>query len=84
MARFTIAVDPSPDQSDIRILIEGLEGHAFAQVGATPPQPLAVFLYDDTGKIVGGVSGRVWDGIMDISRSSGSTRTTGAKATVGS
>jgi GNAT superfamily N-acetyltransferase len=67
MAPFTIAVDSSPDQSDIRVLIDGLDGHAFARAGATPPVPLAVFLYDDGGKIVGGISGRIWDGVLDIS-----------------
>jgi GNAT superfamily N-acetyltransferase len=67
MAPFTIEVDPSPDQADIQILIQGLSGHAFAQAGATPPEPLAVYLQDESGKIVGGVSGRVWDGVLDIS-----------------
>lgn len=67
MAPFTIAVDPSPDQADVRVLTQGLSGHAFAQAGATPPEPLAVLLYDDAGKIVGGLSGRIWDGVLDIS-----------------
>ena len=68
MAPFTIAVDPSPDADDVRILVDGLNGHAFAQAGATPPDPLAVFLYDDGGKVVGGLSGRIWNGVLDISR----------------
>jgi GNAT superfamily N-acetyltransferase len=67
MAPFTIAVDPSPDPDDVRILVDGLSGHAFAQAGAAPPEPLAVFLYDDGGRIVGGISGRIWDGVLDIS-----------------
>lgn len=67
MAPFTIAVDPSPDESDIRVLIDGLDGHAFARAGATPPAPLAVFLYDDAGKIVGGAAARTWEGVLDIS-----------------
>jgi len=67
MAPFTIAVDPSPNPDDVRLLVEGLNGHAFAQAGAPPPQPLAGFLHDDAGQIVGGLSGRIWDGVLDIS-----------------
>ena len=64
---FTIEIDDTPDAADLRVLHEGLHGHAFAQAGATPPQPLALFLYDDGGRIVGGVSARTWDGVLDIS-----------------
>jgi GNAT superfamily N-acetyltransferase len=67
MAPFTIEIDPSPDPADVQILIQGLNGHAFAQAGATPPESLALFLYDDGGRIVGGVSARIWDRILDIS-----------------
>ncbi len=64
---FTIEIDDAPEPADLRILNEGLTGHAFAQAGATPPQPLAVYLHDDGGRIVGGLSGRTWDGVLDIS-----------------
>jgi GNAT superfamily N-acetyltransferase len=67
MSPFTIEVDPSPDAADVRVLIQGLDGHAFAQAGATPAEPFGVFLYDEAGRIVGGVSARVWDRILDIS-----------------
>jgi GNAT superfamily N-acetyltransferase len=67
MAQFTIAVDRSPDANDTKVLIQGLDGHAFAQAGAAPPEPLSVYLYDDGGKIVGGVAARIWNGVIDIS-----------------
>jgi GNAT superfamily N-acetyltransferase len=67
MAPFTIEVDSSPAAPDVQILIQGLDGHAFAQAGATPPVPLAVFLYDESGRIVGGVAARTWDGVLDVS-----------------
>ncbi len=67
MAAFTIVVDASPAPEDVRVLHEGLSGHAIAQAGMAPPEPLGVFLYDDGGRVVGGLSGRVWDGILDIS-----------------
>ena len=64
---FTIEIDAAPDADDLRILVQGLDGHAFAQAGTTPPQPLAVYLHDDGGRIVGGLSARTWDGVLDIS-----------------
>lgn len=67
MATFEIVVDPSPDPRDVRVLEEGLTGHAIAQAGAGAPGRLAVYLYDEGGRIVGGVFARVWDGVLDIS-----------------
>jgi GNAT superfamily N-acetyltransferase len=67
MAGFTIVVDAKPAWDDIKILNEGLSGHAIAQAGVSPPEPIGVFLYDDGGRIVGGLSGRIWDGVLDIS-----------------
>jgi ribosomal protein S18 acetylase RimI-like enzyme len=48
-------------------LEQGLTGHAFAQAGMGPPEPLAIFVYDEGGRIVGGLSGRIWEGVLDIS-----------------
>jgi GNAT superfamily N-acetyltransferase len=67
MASCTIAVELSPDPADVRVLVDGLSGHALALTGGGMPEPLAVFLYDDGGKIVGGLAGRIWDGVLDIS-----------------
>ena len=64
---FTIEVDPSPAAADVQKLSQGLDGHAFAQAGVAPPDPLAIFLYDEGGRIVGGLHARVWDGVLDIS-----------------
>src|SRR4051794_41617174 len=64
---FTIEVDASPAAADVQKLDQGLDGHAFAQAGIAPPAPLAVFLYDEGGQIVGGLYARAWDGVLDIS-----------------
>jgi GNAT superfamily N-acetyltransferase len=64
---FTIEVDASPAADDVKKLNQGLDGHAFAQAGIAPPAPLAVFLYNEGGQIVGGLYARVWDGVLDIS-----------------
>src|SRR4051812_48207160 len=67
MAPFTILIDASPLPEDVRLLEEGLNGHAIAQAGVTPPEPLALLLHDEGDKIVGGLYGRVWDGVLEIS-----------------
>lgn len=67
MAAFTIEIDHAPDTADLQQLEQGLTGHAFAQAGVAPPEPLALFLYDEAGRIVGGLSGRFWEGVLDIS-----------------
>jgi GNAT superfamily N-acetyltransferase len=67
MAPFTIEVDSSPDPTDVKKLSQGLDGHAIARAGVPPPDPVAVFLYDDADRIVGGVFARVWDGVLDVS-----------------
>lgn len=66
MAPFTIMIDSSPQPEDLRVIEEGLNGHAIAQAGTAPPEPLALFLHDEGDKIVGGISGRVWDGVLEI------------------
>src|SRR5438128_1891857 len=55
MAPFTLMIDSAPRDEDVRLLLEGLNGHAIAQAGTQPPQPLAIFLYDETERIVGGL-----------------------------
>ena len=67
MAPFTIEIDPAPRPVDLKVLEEGLTGHAFAQAGIAPFEPLAIFLYDEAGRIVGGLHGRFWDSVLDIS-----------------
>ncbi|MGE3912713.1 MAG: GNAT family N-acetyltransferase [Chloroflexota bacterium] len=67
MAPFTIELSPAPRTNDVQLLEQGLTGHAFAQAGVAPPEPLALFLRDDAGRVVGGLSGRFWDGVLDIS-----------------
>jgi GNAT superfamily N-acetyltransferase len=66
MAPFTIMIDSAPDPEDVSILTEGLNGHAIAQAGTTPPEPLGIFLHDEADQIVGGLHGRVWDGVLEI------------------
>ena len=67
MAPFPIEVDHTPDPDEVKILTQGLDGHAIAVAGVPPPGSLAAFVHDESGRIVGGLYARVWDGVLDIS-----------------
>jgi ribosomal protein S18 acetylase RimI-like enzyme len=66
MAPFTLMIDPSPRAEDVQLLLDGLNGHAIARAGTPPPEPLAIFLYDEAERIVGGLQAQVWDGVLEI------------------
>ena len=63
---FGITVDREPRREDVRKLEEGLDGHAVAQAGVAPPKEVAVYLRDEGGHIVGGLSGADWGGNFHI------------------
>jgi GNAT superfamily N-acetyltransferase len=67
MPPFTIEIDHAPDPNDVKLIGQGLTGHAFAQGGVAPPEELAAFVNDESGRIVGGLYARVWDGVLEIS-----------------
>ena len=63
---FSITVDHDPRRDDVRKLEEGLDGHAVAQAGVAPPRPVAIYVRDEDGHIVGGLSGDDWGGNFHI------------------
>jgi len=63
---FGITVDRAPRREDVRKLEEGLDGHAVAQAGITPPKDVAIYLRDEGGHIVGGLAGVEWGGNFHI------------------
>ena len=63
---FSIMVDREPRREDVRTLEEGLDGHAVAQAGVAPPKQVAVYVRDEGGRIVGGLSGVDWGGTFHI------------------
>lgn len=67
MPPFTVEVDHTPDPADVKVINQGLSGHAIAQAGVAPPAELACYVNDESGRIVGGLYARVWDGVLDIS-----------------
>jgi GNAT superfamily N-acetyltransferase len=56
----TQEVNPAPEQ--IQILSDGLVKYNQSKVGATVHRPLAFFLRDDKGSIIGGVHGNYSEG----------------------
>ncbi len=63
---FGITVDRAPRREDVRRLEEGLDGHGMAQAGVAPPKQVAIYVRDEDGHIVGGLSGIDWGGCFHI------------------
>ena len=63
---FSLTVDREPRREDVRKLEEGLDGHAMAQAGVAPPKHVAVYVRDEDGHVVGGLSGVEWGGTFQI------------------
>lgn len=59
MATYTLTVDEAPKDQDVQTLAQGLTAHALPYTHVPGFQPLAVFLRDDQGILLGGVWGHV-------------------------
>jgi len=62
----TLELDEHPRADDFRAILDGVRGFNRAQTGNAPPRPVAYFLRDEGGKIVGGVQGSLWGRSMHI------------------
>lgn len=58
MDELHVSIETSPGRDDIAVLESGLTAHTQPIIGVPGFQPLAVFLRDDAGRIVGGAYGR--------------------------
>jgi ribosomal protein S18 acetylase RimI-like enzyme len=56
----TVELDEHPTPEDFRIVLDGVRTFNRAQTGNERPRPVAYFLRDDKGEIVGGVQGSLW------------------------
>ncbi|MCC6176410.1 MAG: GNAT family N-acetyltransferase [Chloroflexi bacterium] len=63
---FTITVEYGPRSKDVDTLEQGLTGHAVAAVGFAPPHPLALFLRDESERVVGGLQATIWEGVLEL------------------
>src|SRR3982750_3120954 len=66
MPESTLELDDHPQPDDFRAILDGVRGFNRAQTGNEPPRPVAYFLRDEGGKIVGGVQGTLWGRSMHI------------------
>jgi GNAT superfamily N-acetyltransferase len=67
MRELTLAVDTSPVAADLAVLQDGLGRHALPITGVPGFVPLAIFLRDARGTVVGGVAARINWNWLDIS-----------------
>jgi GNAT superfamily N-acetyltransferase len=56
----TIQLDDLPTPEDFRIVLDGVRTFNRAKTGNEGPRPVAYFLRDEDGQIVGGVQGSLW------------------------
>ena len=59
MKTYSLTVEETPRAEDVSVLAQGLTAHALPHTHRPGFQPLAVFLRDESGTIVGGVWGQV-------------------------
>lgn len=60
MSEPTLELNETPKLEDFRAIVDGVRAFNRAQTGNEPPRPVAYFLRDDGGRIVGGVQGSLW------------------------
>jgi GNAT superfamily N-acetyltransferase len=56
----TIELNEHPNPEDFRTILDGVRSFNRAQTGNERPRPVAYFLRDEEGQIVGGVQGSLW------------------------
>jgi GNAT superfamily N-acetyltransferase len=55
-----LVVEDSPDQADLALLEEHVAAAAIAAAGGDEEQEFGIFVRDDEGRILAGISGIVW------------------------
>lgn len=61
-----LVVEDSPDPADLALLEERVSAAAVAAAGVGEPEDFAIFVRDDCGRIVAGISGLVWGGYCEL------------------
>ncbi len=68
-----ITFHEAPSEDDVRVIADGYRAFTEAQIGVEERREIAFFLHDETGSIVGGVSGGygnygwLWIGLLWVS-----------------
>ena len=66
MSEPALELDEQPKPEDFRFILDAVRGFNRAQTGNDPPRPVAYFLRDKSGRILGGVQGSLWGRSMHI------------------
>jgi len=61
-----MVVEDSPDPADLALLEEHVAAAAIAAVGGDAEREFGVFVRDDTGRVLAGISGIVWGGYCEL------------------
>ena len=67
MENVRIVSEPREDSADAAFVRDGLALFNVATTGLSFYSPLAIFLKDERGAVLGGVLGHVWGGWLDLS-----------------
>jgi GNAT superfamily N-acetyltransferase len=63
-----ITVTDALDPADVAVIADGLAAYNFSQSGYRDQRPLAVFVRDAAGKVLGGLYGRTSFGLVYVER----------------
>ena len=61
-----LLVEDSPDPADLALLEEQVAAAATAAAGVGDEQEFGIFLRDDEGRVLAGISGIVWGGCCEL------------------
>ena len=60
MSAVTLNLDEQPSEDELRQIVDGVRTYNRGIAGHGPPRPVACYLRDDEGRIVGGAHGELW------------------------
>ncbi len=66
MGRYTLAVEEHPGEEDVQLVEEKLHEFNMVTTGYYSYPQLAIFVRDEEGRIVAGLTGGVWGGCCEI------------------
>ncbi len=66
MSDVTLDLDEHPSEEELRQIVDGVRTYNRGIVGHGPPRPVACFLRDAEGRIVGGAHGELWGRSLHI------------------
>ncbi|MEZ4859664.1 MAG: GNAT family N-acetyltransferase [Caldilineaceae bacterium] len=61
-----LSIEEQPTAADLEVLEAQIIAYNYAQTGARDGRQLAIFVRDDTEKIIAGLSGYTWGGFCEI------------------